>query len=352
MSEYLDPRPRRHLPRIAPGPPILGPRPFPRLAALQHRAGNAAVTGLLRGRQAALVDRARSQPNPVVNRIGEVTRECLQAEAEAKNLVGDLNFDGREEEQHEAPLARYVFSLALKQVKGPIEKAIEDIFTVARLNKTDRNAAAQVEEFKGFTMLLTSGTDFKDPMSSRPAHGKATYAEVKIATGSFDTAPAVWDTVVDPEQTIEMFETNWASVKDQATKIAPTIVHEFTHFALERVYENNSAPYPELTPALDDSAFERRVALVRKTKEAVKEFSTTKDDQFIAGIQGRFLLYEEGEEQQKEICSHLMEIAHKRGMPYLEKTFPQGKALLDIALNDIQKSNNGNSNSREKSAVS
>lgn len=159
--------------------------------------------------------------------------------AEAETVVGRLRATNWQQDAD--PLKAHVFALALHLVKAKVEPLITSILDAVRKHKTDEVPRQDQDVFVvelGGANSAASGvatpTFMNFPIDTTAISRLEDGVQAKAAEGSL-TEP-VMRGLVD-------------AIRDGAETLAPTVIHEFTHMALNKMYRNDSNPWLSLKKA-------------------------------------------------------------------------------------------------------
>jgi hypothetical protein len=240
------------------------------------------------------------------------------------------------------PLKAHVFAVALQLVRAKIEPLITGIVEAVAKHR------AMGEELPSdrdvFVVELGGGND----------------AAAGVATPTFINFPISTAAIEPLEQTMRRragegtladhdMQALRAEIRSTAATLAPTVIHEFTHMAMYKMYRNDSNPWlppkeaRQLTklgesPALPGGK-SGKFAEVLKLANVDLRFSDLKDEKQefkdlalrapleVKLVCERLSKYS-GDTQSSELPSHLMEILYLTSEQYVRQQLPLGHRLL------------------------
>ncbi len=240
------------------------------------------------------------------------------------------------------PLKAHVFAVALQLVRAKIEPLITGIVEAVAKHR------AMGEELPSdrdvFVVELGGGND----------------AAAGVATPTFINFPISTAAIEPLEQTMRRragegtladqdMQPLRAEIRSTAATLAPTVIHEFTHMAMYKMYRNDSNPWlppkeaRQLTklgesPALPGGK-SGKFAEVLKLANVDLRFSDLKDEKQefkdlalrapleVKLVCERLSKYS-GDTQSSELPSHLMEVLYLTSEQYVRQQLPLGHQLL------------------------
>ncbi|MRG58817.1 hypothetical protein GE115_02865 [Agromyces sp. CFH 90414] len=267
---------------------------------------------------------------------------------DAESLVGPLRKeDGKTPQDDDRVNA--LFALALAQVRDRAEPLIQ------RILQTVHRSRDALADGSGFTLVLLNGTAMSAASGER-ATGSANYAEVRLAV---DLPSVIGSStpLLSGVRSRRDLEEAIIAMRESSQELASTILHEFTHLALHRAFNNASLPYPAADSADDDERTPRERGAstvagkadrdaVDKAVAELEEFGRSATDDAASrarAVARRILEYlprvRESQEYRRatEVVSHLMEIAFAEGMPFVKARLPAGAHLLEAVNTRFEK---------------
>ncbi|UOE45435.1 hypothetical protein [Agromyces larvae] len=255
---------------------------------------------------------------------------------DGEELVGPFRgADGTTPQQDDRVTS--LFALALAQVRGRAEPLIRRILSTVHRSRD----AHEVES--GFTLKVLNGTSLSAASGERAA-GIANYAEVTIAV----EVPAFLGPstpLFSHVRSLAQLESVIDQMRKATPELASTLLHELTHLALHRTFDNGSLPYAASGAEEDEDVGDEDAW--KATRDAVAELerfgtpaegadsaSASDASDSARAIASRILGYTQrwgesaAQRRATEVVSHLIEIVLAKGMPYVETHLPAGARLL------------------------
>jgi hypothetical protein len=257
------------------------------------------------------------------------------------------------------PWRAQVFALALKQVQSKDQSLIKTVPNVVKKHRTSEQQLEQAWDWKENVFVL----ELVPPQSAAEGMATSTVVNFPIDTTYVDAAEAAaWALAGERPLTEADVQPLRDAVSAAADKLAPTVIHEFTHLALHKSHRNKSNP--SLPSSSDDRKinpdkldYGQKLKTLTSTlspdspeaKRLPQLLSMTNPDWAKPGglkaeIDELTDFAEDAPSDVKPICelmtkysewnkaselpSHLMEIVYLKGEDWLRRKLPKGHAVL------------------------